>query len=64
MTDQANSPVAKTSVKIDSADTGLTRTEESSEEGYYTFPNLPLGRYTVTFQKDGFETLRNHGHCT
>jgi hypothetical protein len=61
VTDQANAPVAKTSVKIDSTDTGLTRTEESSDEGYYTFPNLPLGKYTVTFQKDGFETERFMG---
>jgi hypothetical protein len=54
--DPAGVPIAKTSVKIESAATGLTRTEETGEDGYYIFPNLPLGAYTVTVQKEGFDT--------
>ena len=59
--DQAGTPVAKASVKIDSATTGLTRTDETGEDGYYGFPNLPLGAYTVAVQKDGFESQRFTG---
>ncbi len=59
--DQANAPVAKAAVKIDSTQTGLSRTEYTGEDGYYLFPNLPLGAYTVTVQKDGFESQRFTG---
>jgi hypothetical protein len=61
VTDQASSPIAKAAVKIDSIQTGLSRTEETSEEGYFLFPNLPLGAYTVNVQKDGFESQRFTG---
>ena len=33
----------------------------TSEEGYYVFPNLPLGAYTITTQKPGFESQRHAG---
>jgi Carboxypeptidase regulatory-like domain len=61
VTDPANAPIAKVAVKIDSAETGLSRTEETGEDGYFLFPNLPLGSYTVTAQKEGFETERFTG---
>jgi hypothetical protein len=56
VSDQAGSPVGDASIKIESTGTGLSRTEKSAEDGYYLFANLPLGAYTVTVQKDGFET--------
>jgi hypothetical protein len=59
--DQASSPVAKATVKIDGARTGLVRSEETNEDGYYSFPNLPLGSFTVMVQKDGFESQRFTG---
>ena len=58
VSDPAGTPIAKASVKIDSTQTGLSRIEESADDGYYVFPNLPLTTYTVTVQKDGFETQR------
>ena len=57
--DQANTPIAQAGVKIENTQTGLTRSSESAEDGYYVFPNLPLGSYTVTFQKQGFDTQRH-----
>ncbi len=30
----------------------------TTEDGYYVIPNLPLGTYTVTFKKEGFEAQR------
>jgi hypothetical protein len=59
--DPAGAPIAAASVKIDSAGTGLSKTEQTGDEGYYLFANLPLGAYTVTVQKDGFETQRFTG---
>ena len=38
--------------------TGLQRKATSSAEGAYYFPKLPVGSYTVTFDLQGFESLR------
>jgi len=46
------------SVTILNAATGFTKTAESGTDGYYVFPNLPLGTYTVTVKKDGFSSLK------
>jgi len=35
--------------------TGLTRTVMTGSEGAYTFVNLPIGNYTLTFEHAGFE---------
>jgi Carboxypeptidase regulatory-like domain/TonB dependent receptor len=47
-------------VKIIAVDsnTGLERTATSSAEGAYYFPKLPVGTYTVTFNKTEFQPLR------
>lgn len=59
VTDQANGAVAAARVTIDNTQTGFTRSMETNDDGYYVFPNLPLGSYTVTIQKGGF-SLQNH----
>ena len=38
--------------------TQLTRTATSNSNGAYAFVNLPIGAYTLTFQRDGFNTER------
>ncbi len=59
VTDPANAAIAQADVKIENTETGLARSTETTEEGYYVFPNLPLGSYTVTVQKAGFNTQRH-----
>ncbi len=51
--------MAQAKVRIDNTLTGLSRSAETQEDGYFVFPNLPLGAYTVTIQKDGFDTQRH-----
>ncbi len=58
VTDPAASPIAQADVKIENTGTGLERSVQTTEDGYYVFPNLPLGSYTVTIQKTGFQTQR------
>src|SRR5437868_15005421 len=53
--DETGSPVAQTSVSAENTDTGFIRSTSTSEEGYYDIPNLPLGPYSVTIGKAGFE---------
>ena len=61
VTDAAGSSVPQAKVAILNGATGFTRSAETGEEGYYVFPNLPLGTYTVTIQKEGFDTQRHPG---
>jgi Carboxypeptidase regulatory-like domain len=37
--------------------TGLRRTTVSSRSGAYEIPELPIGLYTVTFSREGFQPL-------
>src|SRR5947209_3325528 len=55
----ASIPGAKVTVLNDG--TGFTRSLSTDDEGYYVFPNLPLGSYTVTIQKEGFSAERHPG---
>ena len=59
--DPAGSPIPGAKVEANSPDTGFTRAFETPEDGYFVFPNLPLGSWTVTVKKEGFETLRSAG---
>jgi hypothetical protein len=38
--------------------TGLKRSQTSGSNGFYEFANLPIGTYTLSFTKDGFETQK------
>ena len=58
VTDSASSAVPNANVKAANNDTGFSRALPSNDEGYFVIPNLPLGAYTVTVQKEGFETQR------
>jgi hypothetical protein len=44
------------SVKVVAVDTGLSEEQPTSSQGYYRFPGLAVGGYTVTVIKDGFKT--------
>ena len=59
--DSATAPVPKAGITVINTDTGFTRSLLSNEEGYFVFPNLPLGSYTVTVRRDGFETQNHTG---
>lgn len=61
VTDPAASPIAQADVKIENTGTGLERSVQTTEDGYYVFPNLPLGSYTVTIQKTGFQSQVHPG---
>lgn len=59
--DQAGAPIPAASVRIDNTQTGYTASQNTNDDGYYVFPNLPLGNYTVTVTKTGFTTQTNKG---
>jgi hypothetical protein len=61
VTDAAGAAVPQAKLEVANTENGYTRAFETPEDGYYVFPNLPLGAYTVTVQKAGFETSRATG---
>src|SRR5580693_3256523 len=56
VTDPAGAVVVGASVKIQAGDTGLSEEQRTNSNGYYRFPGLAVGRYTVTVSDAGFKT--------
>ncbi|MFZ4513069.1 MAG: carboxypeptidase regulatory-like domain-containing protein, partial [Geothrix sp.] len=57
--DAKGAAVAGATVVIRNQETGLTRTMQSSAEGRYLATMLPVGPYTVTVTKAGFQAASN-----
>jgi len=58
VTDSSGHVVSGVEVAAVQVATGLQRTATSSAEGAYYFPKLPVGTYTVTFDRPDFQSLR------
>src|SRR5580700_9582955 len=56
VTDVSGAVVQKATVKIRNVGTNLEVTAESKSDGSFSFADLPIGTYEVTFTKDGFKT--------
>src|SRR5271168_5462020 len=56
VTDAQGAVVAGASVTVKNVGTGLERTTETSVDGSYALPELPIGTYTVTVTLTGFQT--------
>src|SRR5260221_4019020 len=58
--DSSGGSVAGAEVTATNMDTGVSRTTTTGAEGYYSIPNLPPGRYSVTVKFAGFKTATSH----
>ena len=56
VTDSQGSVIVGADVSIKGDQTGLARNQQSGGDGYYNFPNLPIGPYTITVSRQGFQT--------
>jgi len=54
--DQSGAAVAGANVKILAVDTGIAQEQRTNSNGYYRFPGLAVGRYSVTVTETGFKT--------
>src|ERR1700712_2199597 len=61
VTDPQGEILPGTVVNLLSTDTGLKRSQTAASNGFYIFQNLPIGTYTLTFTRDGFEAQRFPG---
>ena len=58
VTDPQGSLLPGVTVTAVAVDTQLTRSAKTSNSGEYTLNDLPIGRYTVTVEREGFGTVR------
>jgi len=56
VTDVTGAWVSGAAVKIKNLDTGLERATQTSADGSYNVPELPIGNYAVTITQGGFQT--------
>src|ERR1700722_15355457 len=61
ITDSTGSVVPGATIQIQNPAIGFSRTDTADADGRYLETNLPLGTYTVTVQKQGFQTLVRSG---
>lgn len=59
--DASGGAVAGAQVQITNTDTNAVRTAQSSDDGSYSFPNLPIGPYKLEASKAGFTTYVQTG---
>ncbi len=59
VTDPSGAAVPDASVTVTNPARGFTRSANTGPEGYYVFPNLPLGTYAVSVKKEGFASLQH-----
>src|SRR5271165_7363900 len=57
VTDPSGAVVSGAKVTVKNTGTGLERATETSGDGSYSVPELPIGTYTVTITLSGFETF-------
>ena len=61
VTDTSGAVIPGTTVKVRNVDTGLERVTQTSADGSYNVPELPIGTYNVTCSQTGFETALTKG---
>jgi hypothetical protein len=57
VTDPSGAVVAGAKVSVKNTGTGLERSTETSGDGSYSLPELPIGTYNVTVSQQGFQTF-------
>jgi len=59
--DASGAVIAGATVTVHNVNTGLERTTQTSGDGSYSVPELPLGTYTVTVSQSGFQSSVTSG---
>jgi outer membrane receptor protein involved in Fe transport len=61
VTDASGALVSGAQVTVRNVNTGLERTTQTSADGSYSAPELPIGTYSVTVSQSGFQTAVTTG---
>ena len=60
--DTTQAVIPGVTITVTNQDTGLVRAVTTNADGVYVAPELPIGRYTIEAQLQGFKTRVAHGH--
>ncbi len=61
--DQQNAVVREAKVRVTNVATGIVSTSATGEDGQYQILNLPIGSYSVTVEKQGFQKTVTKAHA-
>ncbi|HUS07959.1 MAG TPA: TonB-dependent receptor [Bryobacteraceae bacterium] len=61
ITDPTGAALSSAAVRIENIGTGFKRSQQTDAAGFYRFPVLPLGEYTVTVESSGFAATKRTG---
>jgi hypothetical protein len=61
VSDPSGAVIAHVKVVVTNEATGVSRDAESSDSGDYSFPEIPVGVYTLSFELTGFKRALRHG---
>ena len=59
--DASNAVVPSATVKATNTDTGVQEHAVTNGQGFYSFPDLPIGRYNLVIQRTGFKPYQRTG---
>jgi hypothetical protein len=61
VTDPSGAVIPGVTVKAVNTSTGIERSTTTNPNGFFAFPELPVGTYDISFRKEGFKELRQTG---
>jgi hypothetical protein len=56
--DPSGASIAGASVTATNTETGISQTQTTNGQGFYSFQSLPLGKYTIDVEEKGFKAYR------
>src|SRR3984957_4991354 len=56
VTDPSGGTISGANVMVTAVDTGISQERKTNSSGYYRFPGLPVGQFTVTVSNTSFKT--------
>ena len=56
VTDPSGGSISGATVQVTAIDTGISQERKTNSNGYYRFPGLPVGQFTVTVSNTSFKT--------
>ncbi len=58
VTDASGGVIPNVTVSLTHEETSVNRTTKTNDQGEYTFVNLPIGTYTLTYTADGYQAQK------
>ena len=62
VTDTSGAVVPGAAVTLANDETGITATQKTNQAGVYSFPSIPIGKYSVRVEHRGFKSVRRTGN--